>query len=329
MRGLAAALLLAAGSVAAAIWLLGGGSDTTAQPASTAAPGAPLHPAHSRKQEAEPRHARSEHPRPQGQDESPLRAGAAASWAELARSTPARLGIAVLPLGAGARQAFGSLRSGHAWSTIKVPILVTLMREGRLDAEEEGWARAALTASDNEAAAALFARLEAAHGGLHGASTAVEATLRRAGDRATVVATAPPPPGAISTFGQTEWSVEASATFFRSLAAGCLLDSSGTAYVLGLMEEVVPEQRWGLGKAIFPKRWRVGFKGGWGPEGSASGPYLVRQSGVLLDAGAGVAVAIVARPESGSFDAGVEALDRVSAWLANELNPGAGSQAHC
>ena len=87
-----------------------------------------------------------------------------------------------------------------------MPIVVTLLREqeGRLNDVDRARARAALTASDNEAAAALFAEIEEVQGGLAGASEAVEETLRLAGDNRTVIATAPPPPGAISTYGQTE-----------------------------------------------------------------------------------------------------------------------------
>lgn len=215
---------------------------------------------------------------------------------------------------------FGSLRTGHAWSSIKVPILVTLIGDGEaLNAEEKRLAREALTASDNEAGAALYERLEGIHGGTAGAATAVGETLRRSGDRSTVVATDPPPPGAVSTYGQTVWSLPASVELFRALGRGCLLDPRGTAYVLGLMEEVIPEQRWGLGEASFPPTWRVGMKGGWGPEGSESGPYLVRQSGVIRRGGAGVAVSIAAQADSGSFEAGVEALNRIATWLKANL----------
>jgi hypothetical protein len=252
--------------------------------------------------------------------------GARGSWAALKRSLPARIGVALAPLGTGAPRGLGSLQSGHAWSTIKVPILVTLMRErdNGLSSEEGAWASAALTSSDNDAAAALFGAIERSHGGLAQASAAIESTLRIAGDAATTVATAPPPSGAISTFGQTEWSLSASARFFRALAGSCLLGSAGTARVLELMEGVVADQRWGLGAVAFDPGWRVAFKGGWGPDGSASGPYLVRQSGVLRDGEAGVAVALAAQADNGSFEDGVEAIDRAAAWLADNLRPAHG-----
>jgi hypothetical protein len=256
---------------------------------------------------------------PERNGESLFAPGAPESFRALAESISGLVGLAVAPLGGSGRtETFGSLRSGHAWSTIKVPILVTLMREGNLSAQEQEWAIAALEISDNEAAASLFGRLEDAHGGLAGASSAVQEVLAAAGDTETVVATAPPPPGAVSTYGQTQWSLEGSTAFYRSLANGCLLDSGGTEYVLGLMREVIPEQRWGLGEARFDPHWRVAMKGGWGPE-SDSGAYLVRQAGVVEDGASGVAVAMIAEADSGSFEAGTSNLTRIASWLRENL----------
>ena len=324
-------LLLAAGSVAVAIWLLGGSSSsgqleqTATRPAhaksvTPASPGRAPTADHESAPEAPPaKRAAEVSPRL-------FRADAAASWRGLSQSTPAQLGLVVASFDGGETRAFGSLQSGHAWSTLKVPILVTRLHEGSLTSAEEDWAREALTASDNEAAASLFGSLEATHDGLDGASQAVGTTLRRAGDDSTMVATAPPPSGAVSTFGQTIWSLRASTEFFAPLGRDCLLNPDDTKYVLSLMEEVIPEQRWGLGEAAFPPMWRVAFKGGWGPEGSASGPYLVRQSGLLSYGSTGVAVAMIAQADSGSFEAGVEAIDGIANWLAAELR-GLGTRA--
>jgi beta-lactamase class A len=248
-----------------------------------------------------------------------LAADAEASFEALATSMSAQVGLAVTPLGGGTVYEFGDLREGNAWSSIKVPILTAVMLdEGEaLDAEEESWAAGALTASDNEAAAALFGRLEDKYGGVAGASQAVESVLRLAGDSSTTVATAPPPPGAVSTYGQTDWSLLSSVRFYESLANGCLLGPSSTEYVEGLMESVIPEQRWGLGEAGFPSGWSVGMKGGWGPE--ASGAYLVRQSGFVRDGNRGVAVAMMAIDDSGSYSAGAADLTQMAQWLAAEL----------
>ena len=69
----------------------------------------------------------------------------------------------------------------------------------------------------------MFGDLEKLKGGLLGASGYVQRLLRRSGDERTVVATAPPPPGAVTTFGQTGWAPGAAVKFFRALALGCLL----------------------------------------------------------------------------------------------------------
>ncbi|MGE5336132.1 MAG: hypothetical protein ACM3JL_01775 [Nitrososphaerota archaeon] len=247
--------------------------------------------------------------------------GAEASFGTMAASLPAQVGLAVAPLGGGTIYEFGDLREGHAWSSIKVPILTAVMRgQGEtLDPEEEAWATRALTASDNEAAAALFGRLEERYGGLESASRAVESVLRASRDSVTQVATAPPPPGAVSTYGQTEWSLRASVQFYASLADGCLLGPSATEYVTGLMESVIPDQRWGLGEAGFPSEWGVGMKGGWGPEVESGNSYLVRQSGFVRNGDRGVVVAMIAIDESGSFSAGASDLTQMARWLAGAL----------
>jgi hypothetical protein len=318
-----AALILAVGVVSAGIVYFsrqGGESRSVAR-------AQPQRPAHRGGAESLPpqpetqtRVAPAPPPRRSGEATGAILGGDAdASFEALAASLPAQVGLAVVPLAGGSVHEFGELREGHAWSSIKVPILTTVMREQgeALDAEEESWATSALTASDNEAAAALFGRLEEAHAGLVGASQAVEGVLRMAGDSTTAVATAPPPPGAVSTYGQTEWSLLGSVRFYGSLADGCLLEPGGTEYVEGLMEAVIPEQRWGLGEAGFPSGWSVGMKGGWGPE--ADGAYLVRQSGFVREGDRGVAVAMMAIDDSGSYPAGAADLTRMAQWLAAEL----------
>lgn len=243
---------------------------------------------------------------------------AQASFDSLAASMPAQIGMAIAPLRPGKVQKLGQLQLGHAWSSIKVPILVTLMREGRLSPEEEQWANEALTASDNTAAADLFQQLERTHGGISGASTAVQEVLAMAGDTSTTVTIEPPPPGAVSTYGQTEWSLTGSVQFYREMARGCLLRPAGTEYVLGLMKSVIPEQRWGLGEAGFPADWKVGMKGGWGPE-DGTGRYLVRQSGVVQQGDTGFAVTMIVKDDSGSFEAGSHDLTRIATWLRENL----------
>ena len=250
-----------------------------------------------------------------------LRPRASAAFARLRASLPGPVDLTVAPLGSGSPLVLGGNSPAHAWSTSKVPVLVALMRArgpGGLTSTEQGWAQAAITQSDNQSILDLFGDLEQLEGGLAGASEYVTGVLRRAGDPNTTVATAPPPPGAVTTFGQTEWAPSDAVTFFRALANGCLLSTSGTSYVLNLMEHIVSGESWGLGSGDFTVP--VAFKGGWGPE--PTGAYLVRQSGVIdPDSPDGVAVSIVAYPPAGgdTFGTGTQMLTETARWLRDEL----------
>ena len=247
---------------------------------------------------------------------------AEASFESMAASLPASVGLAVEPLGGEEVEEFGDLlASGHAWSSIKPAILATVLKEEgeSLGPEEEAWAQSAITASDNEAAASLFGTIEGRQGGLAGASAAVSQTIQEAGSSGTTVATAPPPPGAVSTYGQTVWPVGEAVRFYHGLGRCEILGPTGTGYIVSLMEGVIPEQRWGLGEGGFPSDDRVAMKGGWGPDTEAGGGYLVRQSGLIQGSTGGVAVAMIAIDESGSYPAGASDLTQIAHWLATEL----------
>lgn len=252
-----------------------------------------------------------------GPSTSAVLSNAQARFEELESKYPlAELGAAVAPFGSARPKEFGELLGGHAWSSFKVPIVATLMRAGSLSPSQKSEAAAAITESDNEAAAALFADL----GSVDTASAAIEETLMES-EYPTEVTRSPPPSGAVSTWGQTEWSLSNSVGFYQALACERLgLEKSETAEVLELMESVIPEQQWGLGSAgaAIPG---VAIKAGWGPTDSASGPYLVRQSGILRseDGRSGAVVTIAARDGSGSFEAGVQDLDAVAEWVKENV----------
>ena len=245
------------------------------------------------------------------------------SFARFARTQPGRVDLALAPLGSGPVRLLGSKFAGHAWSTMKVPLLVTLLREAGgptgISPAQRRRAEAALTRSDNDAAVALFDELQRRRGGRNGASAAIERVLRRAGDNATKVNTLPNDEG-FTTFGQTRWSATQATLFFRALARGCLLDREGTGYVLRTMRDVVADQRWGLGDAGLPTGTRVALKGGWGPEQRDA--YLVRQSGIVGSGATGYVLTIVARPTGrgeASFATGREMNSAAARWISGAL----------
>jgi hypothetical protein len=258
-----------------------------------------------------------------------LTAGAHASFERLQASLPGRLEIALLPLGTGSSKVMGGDEAAHGWSTTKVPVLTALLkaRHEELTSEERSWAQAAITESDNQSVLDLFGALEHIEGGLTAASIYMQELFRASGDEETVVATAPPPAGAVTTFGQTEWRPSNAVKFFSALARGCLLSGAGTDYVLGLMQRIEPSESWGLGSAGFAS---VAFKGGWGPE--PTGAYLVRQAGIIdVGSSRAVAAALVAFPPAGagSFEAGTEMLSKAASWLRAHLNLVPRSSSRC
>ena len=177
-------------------------------------------------------------------------------------------GWATAPLAGGPFEPGGELRAARAWSTMKVPVIAAAVVADSVDWRD---AELAITRSDNEAALRLWA-------GLADGASEVEAVLRRAGDRETVVEREPDPRG-WSPFGRTVWTLEAAGTFYRALARGELLDAAATERVLGAMGRVIPEQRWGLG--ALPG---VRFKGGWGPSEAPEGGDEVIQVGIVAEA---------------------------------------------
>jgi hypothetical protein len=243
------------------------------------------------------------------------------SFDAFASSLGGRVGLAVAPLGEGPIERLGSLQAGHAWSTMKVPVLTTLLvdiehGEARLSSRESEDAALALEQSDNAAAEALFGELKVIHGGLVPASEAVQETLRVAGDGSTRVNTAPNS-GGFTTWGQTIWSTTGEVEFYRALAGGCLLRPRDTAYVLHLMRNVISSQRWGAGEAGYPAALPLAFKAGWGPE--SSGGYLVRQTAIVGSGRDGYVLSVIALPAGGSFAEGVSMVTALARWARRAL----------
>lgn len=255
---------------------------------------------------------------------SALKPGAEASFASFQRTQPGDIGIAVQPVGGGQETTLGDDAPAHGWSTTKPLVLATLMKstagDGGLTAAQKADATTAITLSDNQSIIDLFDDLAERRGGALEAAQDMDSLLRDSGDARTVVATSTDiPAGASTTFGQTLWAPSQAAKFYAALAGGCLLGSTDTSYILGLMEHIEPSESWGLGDAGFRS---VAFKGGWGPEDGNFDLYLVRQSGIIAPGSPeAVAVSIVAHPpaSSQSFTTGTEMITAAARWLAGQL----------
>jgi hypothetical protein len=224
-----------------------------------------------------------------------------ADFAQLQAQLHAPVGIAVTAVGSNQPPiTIGDLRSGPAWSTIKVPLAIAALRQENSPTPTAAMT-AAITESDNAAAESIWAGL----GDPVTAAHDVEAVLKEAGDPTTVEYRKLRPE--YTAFGQTNWSLDDQAKFLSSAVCDHRNDP-----IVALMGEVVPDQHWGIG-TIPDSR----FKGGWGP--STTGNYLVRQIGTLNAPTGTVAVAIAVTPASGSFDDGTSDLTEVANWLRDHL----------
>jgi hypothetical protein len=234
----------------------------------------------------------------------------------------AGVGAAVRNLADGRLVETGNLVVGPAWSTLKVPLVMARVRLAESSHESVSdmtaireAATSAITQSDNYSAARLFDALENRTGGLLPASHYIQSQLALGLATRTQVTTAPPPSGAFSTWGQTQWSLDEGTTYFRQLARHCVPTPAGTRLVLSLMQQIVPGQRWGIGSVSWPGASLVAFKGGWGP---IPAPYLVRQFGIVeTSAGRGVVVGLIAH--AGSFEQGQAVLDGLASAVEHSV----------
>ena len=195
---------------------------------------------------------------------------------------------------------FGDLGVPVAWSTAKVPVALAMERAPQ-GAALRADMRAAITVSDNEAALVLWQAL----GAPQEAATATDRVLRDYGDPVTQTqAQQVRPP--FTAFGQTPWALADQVRFGAALP--CRAEATE---VYAAMGQVVPDQRWGLGRLP-----GAHFKGGWGP--ATNGGYLVRQFGVVDTSRGRVAVAMAV--EAPTFVAGTAALSMAAAWLEGHLD---------
>ncbi|MCX7445720.1 hypothetical protein OS125_10800 [Corynebacterium sp. P7003] len=198
----------------------------------------------------------------------------------------------------------GTVLTGPAWSTVKIPVSMAVLFHGAGDTDIAETVDRAVTSSDNAAFDTLWYSL----GGGVDAATATERILRRAGDDTTVTPEITRP--GFSAAGQTPWALSDQAGFAQRLT--CV---PGAGAVLTAMNGIVDDQSYGLGRVP-----DLPFKGGWGPD--ENGDYLVRQFGVLRTPGGHLGVALAVRPDDGTYDTGREMLDRMARALGTEIDAG-------
>jgi beta-lactamase class A len=231
------------------------------------------------------------------------------SFQRLATSLGGISGVAASGLGKGRKvESVGAFQRAIAWSTAKVPVAMAVIAAGNATAQRDNL-RGAITASDNAAAMRLWSSL----GGGQRAASAADEQLRHAGDAQTRIESRPLRGPAYTPFGQTSWALSDQTRFTAGMAC-----TTAGEHVLGLMNQVVAGQRWGLGSAGVSAQ----LKGGWGPgsEPGSAGAYLDRQMGVLKIHGRPIAVAIATVPADGSHETGTHNLTQIARWLVSHAS---------
>lgn len=231
------------------------------------------------------------------------------SFGRVERSLGGQHGLAVSALGFNQPvEHVGAVMGGVAWSTSKVPIAMAVIAKGATRAQRADIVRS-ITVSDNAAAMRLWSSL----GGGETAASAGDRQLRRGGDMRTNVEDRTLRGDGYTPFGQTNWMLDDQVRF----TAGLVCSRAGAA-VLGVMNDVIAGQRWGLGSASIPAQ----LKGGWGPGSlpGVEGMYFVRQLGVITIKGIPLAAAVATRPADGSPESGTRNLTAIARWLVSHAN---------
>jgi beta-lactamase class A len=173
-------------------------------------------------------------------------------------------------------------------SVVKVDILEALLvQRGRngLTRREAALARLMIERSDNNAATDLWRAVGGA-GGVRSFNAA--AGLARTSPSACVVCAGFPWPG----WGLTTTTPADQISLLRQLAGpGPLLSDADRRYVLGLMEDVIPSQRWGITAGVSPQA-TVAVKDGWLPLDVARRDWQVNSIGWVSGGGRDYLIAV-------------------------------------
>ena len=136
-------------------------------------------------------------------------------------------------------------------SSMKIPIMLTMLsqveKQNRpLTDGEAQQLEAMIESSDNDAAESLYQEVGAASGVMNFLNSHE------------LYGIIPDP----NTWGTSTASTQAMVDLLSALSAGELLSATGTAYALSLMQNVVPDQRFGIGDTA-PRGSIVSMKNGW------------------------------------------------------------------
>jgi len=198
-------------------------------------------------------------------------------------------------------------------SIVKVEILETLLdqRPAGLTSAQESLARQMIEDSDNDAATALWDAV----GGANGIRAFdVLAGLARTTPSACVQCPGFPWPG----WGLTTTTPLDQLTLLRELVSpGSVLSAAERKAALRLMEDVTPDQRWGVSGGV-PSPVTIALKNGWLPLNASDTDWQVNSIGWVSGLGRDYLIAVLSTGNP-SEAYGIDTIDELSAIVWRQL----------
>lgn len=198
-----------------------------------------------------------------------------------------------------------STRRYDSASIVKVTIVAALLKMAQkrgLTAGERSLARAAITRSDNGAASALWSRV---------GRSRIQRLLDQIGMRSTR-------PGPAGYWGLTRITAYDQLKLLKMLTTpGKILTDRSRAYLLGLMNDVTPGQRWGT-PAGAPRGIRAHVKNGWLPRSTHQ--WRVHSLGTFNGKRRDYMFAVLTH-DNPSMSYGVTSVERIARAVHHDLNP--------
>lgn len=203
----------------------------------------------------------------------------------------------------------GSLENATG-SIVKVMVLVAVIQRRResgrgLSGQQKALAERMIRYSDNDATNSLLAQA--------GGSSAITALAKRLNMKSTAGRGA---------WGRTTTTATDQRVLMDAIVSGRVLSPADRQYVLGLMRQVTPEQRWGVGTV--PTRATAEVKNGWVP--LAPRGWRVNSIGHVTGNGRDYTIAMLSY-DNPSMEAGTSTLNRVSDYVYRNLGKRAGTSA--
>jgi beta-lactamase class A len=219
------------------------------------------------------------------------------------------------------------LRTGQTWqlgrgqpqdeaSVVKLDVLETLLAErGRsgteLSAGDRSLAGQMIEDSDNDAATSLWDEV--------GGASGIRSFNTSAGLADTVPSSCVDCPGfPWPGWGLTTTTPADQLTLLRALVEpNSLLTSTERSYALSLMENVTPDQRWGVTGGV-PAQVTVALKNGWLPLNSANNNWQINSVGWISGSGRDYLIAVLSTGNP-TEQYGIDTIDQLAAVVWNAM----------